>query len=105
LFDSPVADRHLPSFPTRRSSDLRCASWYGAHVHVGVQPSSLYRRISSRAADATAGSPRNSSGCSRSTAPTLSVVGTRTRPPPSRSEEHTSELQSRENLVCRLLLE
>src|SRR5690606_40250809 len=25
--------------------------------------------------------------------------------PPTRSEEHTSELQSRENLVCRLLLE
>src|SRR5690606_15170220 len=28
-----------------------------------------------------------------------------TRVPPWRSEEHTSELQSRENLVCRLLLE
>src|SRR6266511_6472336 len=27
------------------------------------------------------------------------------KPLPSRSEEHTSELQSRENLVCRLLLE
>src|SRR5690606_12493461 len=27
------------------------------------------------------------------------------RPRPGRSEEHTSELQSRENLVCRLLLE
>src|SRR5690606_41717388 len=27
------------------------------------------------------------------------------RRPPGRSEEHTSELQSRENLVCRLLLE
>src|SRR5690606_41137592 len=27
------------------------------------------------------------------------------RPAGSRSEEHTSELQSRENLVCRLLLE
>src|SRR5690606_41344403 len=27
------------------------------------------------------------------------------RPPHARSEEHTSELQSRENLVCRLLLE
>src|SRR5690606_40822894 len=27
------------------------------------------------------------------------------RPPWDRSEEHTSELQSRENLVCRLLLE
>src|SRR5690606_41035038 len=26
-------------------------------------------------------------------------------PGPGRSEEHTSELQSRENLVCRLLLE
>src|SRR5207302_9941114 len=26
-------------------------------------------------------------------------------PRPERSEEHTSELQSRENLVCRLLLE
>src|SRR5690606_39554108 len=26
-------------------------------------------------------------------------------PAPARSEEHTSELQSRENLVCRLLLE
>src|SRR5690606_41634769 len=26
-------------------------------------------------------------------------------PPRGRSEEHTSELQSRENLVCRLLLE
>src|SRR5256885_3598561 len=29
----------------------------------------------------------------------------RTRPPPYRSEEHTSELQSPCNLVCRLLLE
>src|SRR5690606_41452221 len=28
-----------------------------------------------------------------------------TKPPYWRSEEHTSELQSRENLVCRLLLE
>src|SRR2546430_9067021 len=28
-----------------------------------------------------------------------------TRPPSSRSEEHTSELQSQSNLVCRLLLE
>src|SRR5215469_3671815 len=27
------------------------------------------------------------------------------RTPPSRSEEHTSELQSRRDLVCRLLLE
>src|SRR5690606_41939685 len=33
------------------------------------------------------------------------VVDDRCHPAPGRSEEHTSELQSRENLVCRLLLE
>src|SRR5215475_10102121 len=32
-------------------------------------------------------------------------AATRWRPGARRSEEHTSELQSRENLVCRLLLE
>src|SRR5438445_5818422 len=32
-------------------------------------------------------------------------VGARERGSPSRSEEHTSELQSRQYLVCRLLLE
>src|SRR5690606_42034554 len=39
----------------------------------------------------------------------LCAAGSPRRAPPgrspSRSEEHTSELQSRENLVCRLLLE
>src|SRR5215475_9647112 len=33
------------------------------------------------------------------------IHGDDARPPLERSEEHTSELQSRENLVCRLLLE
>src|SRR3712207_6890428 len=40
--------------------------------------------------------------------PSCSATRWRTRrrsPPPSRSEEHTSELQSRQYLVCRLLLE
>src|SRR5690606_40161919 len=32
-------------------------------------------------------------------------IGRYLAPPSARSEEHTSELQSRENLVCRLLLE
>src|SRR3989442_6344547 len=32
-------------------------------------------------------------------------LNTRSAPTPSRSEEHTSELQSRPHLVCRLLLE
>src|SRR5690606_41215952 len=39
--------------------------------------------------------------CSRPCTPHLGSAS----PPAGRSEEHTSELQSRENLVCRLLLE
>src|SRR5467141_4617564 len=37
--------------------------------------------------------------------PTASCNSTPGQPGPSRSEEHTSELQSHLNLVCRLLLE
>src|SRR2546422_6121077 len=37
--------------------------------------------------------------------PDHSLRGFRTRPVVTRSEEHTSELQSRLHLVCRLLLE
>src|SRR5690606_42050932 len=35
----------------------------------------------------------------------IRIRGARTHNLKNRSEEHTSELQSRENLVCRLLLE
>src|SRR3712207_8341344 len=38
-------------------------------------------------------------------APRLVSAVRRTEPVPGRSEEHTSELQSRQYLVCRLLLE
>src|SRR6266511_5744270 len=43
----------------------------------------------------------------RSSPPTSGMCGIATLPSwqRTRSEEHTSELQSRENLVCRLLLE
>src|SRR2546427_2089441 len=37
--------------------------------------------------------------------PQLRLLGRRRRRPNRRSEEHTSELQSQSNLVCRLLLE
>src|SRR5260370_22783189 len=50
-------------------------------------------------------SPRNPAGIAR---PGRWVSSTRTVVPdcdPARSEEHTSELQSHLNLVCRLLLE
>src|SRR5207244_11874038 len=77
------AHRDLHSFPTRRSSDLRRLS---AHLAVVRQRA---RRAHSRAPAA----PRQ----------TIRLD----RPPQSayRSEEHTSELQSPDHLVCRLLLE
>src|SRR5215510_16284182 len=61
---------------------------------------SLHDALPSCCASSTSGSSRSaSSGCSRpSAAPARSSR-------PSRSEEHTSELQSRGHLVCRLLLE
>src|SRR3712207_3016668 len=45
------------------------------------------------------------SGMSTSTSRRLCVVAPRISSVPVRSEEHTSELQSRQYLVCRLLLE
>src|SRR5207247_9326375 len=68
-------DRNRPRFPARPSSGRP-----GGAPHHG-RP----------------GAP--SSGC---TGPT---VRTAVRAPRARSEEHTSELQSRVDLVCRLLLE
>src|SRR5690606_40176692 len=55
-------------------------------------------------------SPGRRSPCSRSCSVTTATPSSRNRSGRSsarrrRSEEHTSELQSRENLVCRLLLE
>src|SRR2546422_4032520 len=48
--------------------------------------------------------PRGGAVCRRSAA-TCSSARTRGSPRSRRSEEHTSELQSRLHLVCRLLLE
>src|SRR3712207_8526720 len=41
----------------------------------------------------------------RCSSPRAAASGPKCRPCPARSEEHTSELQSRQYLVCRLLLE
>src|SRR2546429_7372101 len=57
---------------------------------------------------AAAVSPTNSGANSRrskTSLPSKSHLSTATKPSMSRSEEHTSELQSRLHLVCRLLLE
>src|SRR5690606_40121576 len=81
-----AAPRHLHSFPTRRSSDL-VARRRDVQVHPGEQ----VRGRASR--------PRPLQH------PQLLRPEQVTRLAGARSEEHTSELQSRENLVCRLLLE
>src|SRR5258708_17520095 len=46
-----------------------------------------------------------SSGCDPSTLPPSGLAPMSTTTEPGRSEEHTSELQSPDHLVCRLLLE
>src|SRR5699024_12878960 len=74
----------LHSFPTRRSSDLSSKE-PGARTTVGsAMPASAAPR------SAPASRPSMTCWCQ--------VAATR-------SEEHTSELQSRFDLVCRLLLE
>src|SRR5690606_39797160 len=85
--------RHLHSFPTRRSSDLRLVS------AIDVARTSL-RRPAGAAAIAARCSAGSSDPCRRCSSTVSGRLANR-----SRSEEHTSELQSRENLVCRLLLE
>src|SRR5207302_10087274 len=101
-YDDPL---DLHSFPTRRSSDLMVV---GATFLILLRGASSYRCRASRILNVS---------CSILTTLTiLRVLTTTVGYVPwllwrtvlmwrFRSEEHTSELQSRENLVCRLLLE
>src|SRR5690606_41640580 len=95
----------LLSFPTRRPSDLR-------GLAAGSQrPVVAARRVaagSQRPASAAAWSRRLAgSECRVGAAGSRGVAAGSQCPVAAavrrRSEEHTSELQSRENLVCRLL--
>src|SRR5699024_12813748 len=79
-FHSSAHHRALPSFPTRRSSDLRAGSTQGrSSGRSPIRSMIIFMR--------------------------LKVSGVASPRLQSRSEEHTSELQSRFDLVCRLLLE
>src|SRR5690606_39797909 len=96
--------RSLHSFPTRRSSDLIFVDSAGTHAyHIGEPPD---RRAQNSALK------RGYSMCDlRARKVTVSdftdfhYILAMDYENLARSEEHTSELQSRENLVCRLLLE
>src|SRR5207244_13582028 len=86
FFHASAHPRDLHSFPTRRSSDLPSAA---------LSLTSTVRPAWSKAPVATSSSTPTSSWV---TAPRAAAAD-------SRSEEHTSELQSPDHLVCRLLLE
>src|SRR5690606_40546415 len=93
--------RDFSPFPTRRSSDLLDAAFDPADVEAQAGQA------------AEAGMALGRGEVQRLRAPAHGLVhralpegvGGGGMPGPARSEEHTSELQSRENLVCRLLLE
>src|SRR5690606_41500347 len=99
------ADIHLPSFPTRRSSDLftiRKTVLVGSTRQAAsrLSAASCFWRHLWLAWQSLQAAP-NSSGFGASLGCCCLGLG-RSFQPCSRSEEHTSELQSRENLVCRL---
>src|SRR5438874_5982670 len=79
--------RDLHSFPTRRSSDL------GMREELGADEARAIGREHVEHAGGQAGIPGDLGD------------GERGQRRGRRSEEHTSELQSRRDLVCRLLLE
>src|SRR5690606_42049117 len=97
--------RDLHSFPTRRSSDLGGIGRRG----IGGSPATL--AVPSAAGEVVLPERMVLWPHMVPVAPMHQVRGSRTGGQPFdvgvdiRSEEHTSELQSRENLVCRLLLE
>src|SRR5206468_7590506 len=94
-YHPPTHHRYSPSFPTRRSSDLRV-----------TRASGPMHRIRFFGTDSD--ESRASLAIGRSSAIRLLPrykADRFVRPASGRSEEHTSELQSRSELVCRLLLE
>src|SRR5699024_11278553 len=87
--------RALHSFPTRRSSDLAGRVVLAAFSHRRLK---RVRRLLPEVA--TSASPLEIAALRLGRVPLAARNGA-----VARSEEHTSELQSRFDLVCRLLLE
>src|SRR5207248_11631381 len=100
---SPALDhRSLPSFPTRRSSDLEADSLALDATDVILRDGSTLRLRAPARTDAGAILSFFEGLSQRSLYLRFHGLPRRDR---SRSEEHTSELQSPYDLVCRLLLE
>src|SRR5690606_41641881 len=100
LLSSAAPTPAAPSFPTRRSSDLRPGSAARRRRPARERRWPGQRGRGPSASGGTRGRARRGRGAGAPPEPACRPTRCR-----SRSEEHTSELQSRENLVCRLLLE
>src|SRR5206468_11700549 len=99
LFPPPAHHPDLHSFPTRRSSDLARAR-DGARARLAADAAQVPDRGVAQVQGGGGGRVRH-------VAVDRQRGGQRAALDPEalRSEEHTSELQSRSDLVCRLLLE
>src|SRR5690606_41431359 len=99
-----AARRDLPSFPTRRSSDLGDVAIALCHLadRAKLKLTVTGCDISQTALDYARSQASRAGVDVRWIARNVLIDGI---DQDYRSEEHTSELQSRENLVCRLLLE
>src|SRR5690606_42149500 len=96
LFSSCSSGWYPLPFPTRRSSDLMRSSCGSYHLRT--------RPIWPGHSEASVSMPSSPVSAAQSSAALPGIRYSRSTLH-ERSEEHTSELQSRENLVCRLLLE
>src|SRR5205085_8352414 len=100
-----VARRSLPSSPTRRSSDLRGRAAGVNEARIGrcamKSHDSLGELLASIQAGLYAQQLRAREDAAR--LPPQPFVTISRQAGAGRSEEHTSELQSQSNLVCRLL--
>src|SRR5206468_12766156 len=92
FFSRSVPHRDLHSFPTRRSSDLQGRRQF-------LRAAVLAREVAAR------GGERRLDALLLVGESALAGGSVRDAEEGYRSEEHTSELQSRSDLVCRLLLE
>src|SRR5205823_12433208 len=101
--DHYVPPHTLPSFPTRRSSDLPRRRRRSADARSAGKPDvARVRAAAARPPPDVAHAHRLDRRLRRSGRGRAAAARTRAT---SRSEEHTSELQSLAYLVCRLLLE
>src|SRR6266478_5452091 len=73
-----------------------------AHAHLRVVGAFLHRRVCGAVMAVALGRGHDPVGCQGPVPARTAIPRVVARP---RSEEHTSELQSQSNLVCRLLLE